>query len=226
MDIVLIAGLWLEKSIWNEVCVELERLGHNPIPVALPGVDDGAAGATLEDQVAAVLDAIDQAERPVVVGHSAACGLAWIAADQRPDAVEKVALIGGFAPAAGEKYADFFEIADGLMGFPGWEPFEGPDSADLDEATKARISANAVPVPARVARGVVALANERRYDVPIFIICPEFSPDQAQAWIGAGDVPELAKARDLEFIDIDSGHWPMVSQPVKLAEIMDGIAKG
>ncbi|MEX2132748.1 MAG: alpha/beta fold hydrolase, partial [Acidimicrobiia bacterium] len=73
MDIILIAGLWLPRSIWADVVAELGRLGHRALPVALPGVDDGSTTATLADQVAAALETVDGADRPMVVGHSAAC---------------------------------------------------------------------------------------------------------------------------------------------------------
>ncbi len=63
MDIVLIAGMWLDASAWDEVLPELERLGHRGIPVALPGQGDGDTTATYDDQVAAVLAAVDAADR-------------------------------------------------------------------------------------------------------------------------------------------------------------------
>ena len=82
------------------------------------------------------------------------------------------------------------------------------------------MAAAAIPVPEGVTKGVVRLADERRFDVPVVLVCPEFTPAQAQAWIAAGDVPELAKAKHLDFVDIDSGHWPMVSKPSELARIL------
>ncbi|MFP4072937.1 MAG: alpha/beta fold hydrolase, partial [Actinomycetota bacterium] len=90
MDVVLIAGLWLPESIWADVGTELERLGHRPLPVSLPGVDDASANATLADQVAAILATVDAADSPLVVGHSAACTLAWMIADQRPEEIDGV----------------------------------------------------------------------------------------------------------------------------------------
>src|SRR5580704_2143772 len=101
MDIVLIGGLWLDgSSAWEKVIAELEVLGHRGVPVVLPGQGDGNASATLADQSAAVLAAVDAAAgSPLVAGHSAACSLAWLAADARPDKVSKVALIGGFPSA-------------------------------------------------------------------------------------------------------------------------------
>ncbi|MFI6426780.1 alpha/beta fold hydrolase [Promicromonospora sp. NPDC050880] len=221
MDILLIGGLWLDASAWDRVVPELESLGHRPVAVALPGQGDGTPSAMLDDQVAAVLAAVDAAPgRPLVVGHSAACTLAWLAADARPDAVAGVVLVGGFPWDDGKPYADLFEITDGVMPFPGWGPFEGPDSADLDEATRATLAAAAVPVPEGVARGVVRLRDERRFDVPVTVVCPEFSPAQAREWIDAGDVPELARATHLDLVDLDSGHWPMFTRPVELARLL------
>jgi pimeloyl-ACP methyl ester carboxylesterase len=225
MDILLIGGLWLDTSAWDDVVPELEALGHRAAPVALPGQGDGSTTATLEDQVAAVLAAVDAtAGKPLVVGHSAACTLAWLAADARPEKVAGVVLIGGFPWDDGKLYADLFEMTDGVMPFPGWEPFEGPDSADLSDEVKAAFAANAVPVPEGVARGVVHLTDERRFDVPVVVVCPEFTPEQARQWIEAGDVPELARAKDVDLVDLDSGHWPMFTRPAALANLLANAA--
>lgn len=224
MDIILIAGLWLQHSIWNEVASELSDRNHKPMPVALPGADDRSTQATLEDQVTAVLAAIDRAERPLLVGHSAACTLAWIAADRRPDDIAGVVMIGGFPASTGEVYADFFPIVDGVMPFPGWDPFAGPDSADLGPAERDRIAAAAVAVPGAVAGGAVELGDERRYELPVVLVCPEYSPEQARTWIEGGDVPELTRVHNLSYVDIDTGHWPMVTQPKALADILEAAA--
>jgi len=221
MDILLIAGLWLDGSAWDDVVPELTALGHHPVPLTLPGQGDGAASATLDDQLAAVLAAVDAAPgKPLVVGHSVASTLAWLAADARPEKVAKVALIGGFPAADGRAYADHFAIEGGAMAFPGWEPFEGADAADLDQQTRDRVASAAVPVPEAVARGVVRLTNERRFDVPVVVVCPEFTPTQAEEWIAAGESPDLARATHLEYVDLDSGHWPMATRPRELARVL------
>lgn len=226
MDILLIGGLWLDTSAWDDVVPELAALGHRAVPVALPGQGDGSASATLDDQVAAVLAAVDAASgRPLVVGHSAACTLAWLAADARPERVAGVVLVGGFPWDDGKLYADLFQITDGVMPFPGWEPFDGPDSADLSEAVRDELAAKAVPVPEGVARGVVHLTDERRFGVPVTVVCPEFTPAQARQWIDAGDVPELARAEDVDLVDLDSGHWPMFTRPKELANLLASAAR-
>jgi pimeloyl-ACP methyl ester carboxylesterase len=215
--IVLVGGLWLNASVWTEVVAELAKQGREAVPVDLPADRD----TTLDDQVAAVLAAVDAGSGgSVVVGHSAACSLAWLAADARPDRVTKVAMIGGYPAGDGTTYADFFEVTDGFMPFPGWAPFEGADAADLDEAARARFTAAAVPVPEAVARGTVRLTDERRYDVPLTLICPEFTPAQVREWIEAGEVPELSRAKHLDLVDFDSGHWPMMTRPAELAALL------
>ncbi|MFD6274837.1 alpha/beta fold hydrolase [Streptomyces sp. NPDC060209] len=221
MDILLIAGLWLDGSAWDDVVPELTALGHHPVPLTLPGQGDGVASATLDDQLAAVLAAVDAVPgKPLVVGHSAASTLAWLAADARPEKVAKVALIGGFPAADGRAYADHFAIEDGAMPFPGWDHFEGADTADLDQQTRDRVASAAIPVPEAVARGVVRLTNERRFDVPVVVVCPEFTPTQAEEWIAAGESPELACATHLVYVDLDSGHWPMATRPHELARVL------
>lgn len=214
MTYVLIGGLWLDGAAWDGVVAVLERFGLPAAAVDLPAT-------TLADQLGAVLDAVDSAPgRVVVVGHSAACSLAWAAADARPERVAVVVLIGGFPVGDGQTYAEFFPIVDGVMPFPGWGPFDGPDSADLDEEARRAFEAAAVPVAEAVATGVVRLTDRRRYDIPVVLICPEFSPDQARAWIAAGDVPELAAAKHVSCLDIDSGHWPMLTRPTDLAALL------
>lgn len=221
MDILLVGGLWLDASAWADVVGPLAERGHRGIPVALPGQGDGDAAATLADQVTAVVAAVDAAAgSPWVVGHSAAATLAWLAADARPGRVAGVALVGGFPTSDGGLYADFFPVVDGAMPFPGWEAFEGPDAADLDADARTAFAARAVPVPEGVARGVVHLRDERRFEVPVVVVCPEFSPDDARAWVASSDVPELARAARLSYVDLDTGHWPMLTAPAELARVL------
>jgi len=210
----------MPASVWGDTVRTLEASGHRAIALELPGVEDGSTAASLDDQVAAVLAAVDSAARPLVVGHSAAATLAWIAADRRPDSLAGAVMIGGFPSASGSSYAAFFEIDEGVMPFPGWGPFEGADAADLDRPTRQRLTALAVPVPEHVASGRVVYTDDRRFSVPVTVVCPEFSPDDLRGWIADGDIPELDRVEHLDLVDIVSGHWPMVTRPADLARLI------
>ena len=220
MDIILIPGLWLTADAWAPVEPGLTAAGHRPVPLDLPN----APGRTLDDQLRVVEAAIDAASGPaLVVGHSAASTLAWLAADRRPDRVAAVAMVGGMPVAQGSAYAPFFAAEDGVMEFPGWEPFAGPDSDDLTQQQKDEISTAAVPMPESVTHAPVNYTNEARKQVPVSLVCPEFSPEDAKAWFDAGEMPELVGV-PLSYVNIDSGHWPMFSAPDELAQILVQLA--
>ena len=82
-----------------------------------------------------------------------------------------------------------------------------------------------IAVPAAVTHAVVGLSDDRRHDVPVTMVCPEFTPAEAKEWVEGGDIPELAKATSVDYVDIDSGHWPMYSQPKELARILADCAE-
>lgn len=224
MDIILVPGLWLDGASWDPVTARLEQAGHAVQALTLPGLESRSADrsqVTLADHVAAVVAAIDRAGEPaLVVGHSAAAALAFCGADARPDRVAGLVYIGGWPAPDGEPFMQGLEADGDGVPFPGWDSFEGPDSVDLDEPTKEALLERLLPTPVGVITGIVSLSDERRYDIPATAICPEFSPDDLRSWIEGGDIPELAKTKQLDFLDIDSGHWPQVTQPTRLAELI------
>ncbi len=227
MDIVLVPGLWLGGGSWDPVAERLRAAGHKVTALTLPGLESSNAdrsGISLEDHVAAVVDAVDAAHAsggPVLlVGHSAASALVACAVDARPEEVARVVYIGGFPAPDGEQFMSGLEAEGDGVPFPGWHAFEGPDSRDLDDATKQRLLEDFVPTPVGVMTGTVHLSDDRRHDVPATAICPEFSPAELRAWIDEGELLELARARHLELVDIDSGHWPQVTAPDALADLL------
>jgi pimeloyl-ACP methyl ester carboxylesterase len=96
----------------------------------------------------------------------------------------------------------------------------------LDDQLRAAFRERAVPTPARVARDRQQLSDERRYDVPATIITCELPSAMFKQWIaeGAPYVAELAKVRDVSFVDLPTGHWPQLTRPADLArEILASI---
>ncbi|MGN0065448.1 MAG: hypothetical protein ACI379_14520 [Nocardioides sp.] len=57
------------------------------------------------------------------------------------------------------------------------------------------------------------------------MVCPEYTPEQAKEWVAAGELPEVAEARHVSYVDIGSGHWPMFSVPAEFADALDEVAR-
>ena len=227
MDIILIAGLWLDGQAWADIVPAIEAAGHHPIPLTLPGQGDGGPEATLDDQLDALLSCLDATEQPaLVVGHSGHCTLAWLGADRRPDKVAAVAMVGGMPSADGDPYFAGLPPTDGVLMFPGWAAFEGPDIADIPHEMRDRIGAQMHAMPASVLSTAVHYENPDRQNTPVVMVCPEYSPDDVQEWLRGGHLPELERVENLSFVDLDSGHWPMFSKPALLAEALVEIAGG
>jgi pimeloyl-ACP methyl ester carboxylesterase len=222
----LVPGLWLTGATWGAVVPALRAAGHVAHPLTLPGMGDDdidPTHATLADHVAAVVDAIDACSGLVLlVGHSAGSGLAWAAADAGVDRVAGLVLVGGFPIGDGQLLADGFAASGSLVPFPGWDAFDDAEVRDLDAGMRARVEAQMRPSPARIVTEPQRLRDDRRYQLPVTMVCSEFSPDDARSWVTAGAAPvaELARLDAVHWVDLDSGHWPQASCPDRLAEVV------
>ena len=226
MDVILVPGLWLDGASWERVVPPLERAGHRVRPLTLPGLeskDADRSGVSLRDQVDAVVREIDAAGGPVLlVGHSAGAGIASIAVDARPDKVARAVYVGGFPAPDGPPLMAGFATDGADLPMPDWSDFDDADLADLDDAAKARFRERAIPSPASLTTDPVRLSDERRYDVPVTVVCPEFTSDTLRKWIEQDLEPvrEFRKIRHLEYVDLPTGHWPQFTRPDDLARIL------
>jgi len=227
MDVVLVPGAWLNAASWEKVTALLEQAGHRPHPLTLPGmasVDADRSGITLGDHVRAVVEAIDRVEGQVLlVGHSVGAGIAHAAVDARPDRVARAVYVGGFPGPDGRPLLTGLPAHDGEVPMPDWaEVGEQANIVDFDDAGLTRFYADAVPEPEGVLTSPQRLTDERRYDVPVTVVCPEFSAEDLRGWVADGEEPvtEFARISDVEYVDLPGGHWPQLTQPDKLARII------
>lgn len=225
MDIVLIPGLWLDASSWDEVIPSLQRAGHRTHPLTLPGMESKDADRskiTLRDHVDAVVEVIDSLGPPdgevALVGHSGGGAIAHAAVDARPDRVTRVVYVDSVPLGEGGMINDEFPTENGEMPLPDWSRFEEQDLTDFDDELLTRFRERAIPSPAHVATDPQQLFDERRYGVPITVISCEFPSSEIQELLEQKHayVRELAKVRDVEYVDLRTGHWPQFTRPEEL----------
>ncbi|MCG7418404.1 alpha/beta hydrolase [Microbacterium sp. ACRRU] len=223
MDVILVPGLWLDASSWDAVTPALTDAGHRVHPLTLPSAPEARIG----DWVSAVVAEIDAAEDPVVlVGHSGGGNVVWGAADARPDRVHRVVFVDTMPPPPGAMISEF-PVRDGVVPFPGWEFFDEPDVADLDDATRQRVAARAVDVPGAVPTDALTLSDDRRHGIPVTVLSGQLDAEAVTAalaeWGAWAD--EFGAIRDSEVVTLGSGHWPQFSQPDAFARTLQKVVR-
>ncbi|WP_104060284.1 alpha/beta fold hydrolase [Arthrobacter sp. 4R501] len=224
MDIILVPGFWLDASSWEKVTPALAAAGHTPHPLTLPGlesVDARRGGITLKDHIAAVVDVLDGLDgKAVLVGHSGGGAVIHGVADARPDRVARNIYVDSGPLGEGGVINDGLPTEGDDVPLPPWDGFDDADLVDLTDELRASFRARAIPEPRGVAHGRQRLHDVRRYDVPATVIACQFPSSLLPEWIDAGHpfTAELARIRDVEYVDLPTGHWPQFTKPVELGQ--------
>lgn len=222
MDVILIPGLWLDASSWDDISAALRDAGHTPHPLTMPGTGEPAsvsADIGIADWVAAVTAEIDSIDAPVVlVGHSGGGNVAWGAAEARADRVARVVFVDTTPPPPGAEISEF-PLVDGVIAFPGWDFFDAEDVDDLDQATRERTAPLTGSVPAKVPTDALPLEGTARHGVPVTMLMGGMDEETfrsvVQQW---GDfAAEFDAIEDARVVRLGTGHWPQFSKPAALA---------
>lgn len=224
-SIVLVPGHWLGAWAWDAVAADLRARGHHVSAVTLPGLDPDdpdRASANVDDQADALRSAVEGAapkgSSVVLVAHSGAGSPTSVLLDRAPAAVARVVYVDSGPSSDGSAFDDSVPPEVDEVPLPPFEQLQA--SLDgLSEADLQRFREQAVPEPGPVIRAAMHLENDARRDVPTTIIACSY-PSQAvmqMAREGHPMMAEVAVLRDLELVDLPTGHWPMWSRPADLA---------
>lgn len=231
---LLVPGLCMGGWAWEAVAAELTVRGHRAVAVTLPGLgerageDGGSIG--LAEHVAEVRALLD-AEGPgvVLVAHSYGIFPALPAADQRPGQVERVVFVDTGIPENGESVVTSFvgatiaaAIEDGVVPVPS-------ELVGLPDAELERYHRLATPHPAATVTDPVQLTGAWSKLPTTGVFCLEngLSLDVARALHATGE-PRFAKLAEpgVTFFEMATGHFPMLSAPAELADILVRAAAG
>ena len=225
--IVLVPGFWLGAWAWDEVAAILRADGHDVTAITLPGLesaDTDRSGITFDDHVDAIIDAVEAADRPVVLAvHSASGFSGYAASDRIPDRIATMVYVD---TAPGKPPLDPSQEGDKPLV---WEEVAAEENLDgLSEAQLATFRERAVPVPGGVIRGGYEFTNDARRDIPSTVIATGYTSEAYRKyanehpdWAFLAGIPEL---RDVTWVDLPTSHWPMWSRPAETAAIIGDVA--
>ncbi|POX57362.1 hypothetical protein C3489_01240 [Streptomyces sp. Ru71] len=233
---LLVPGLWMGGWAWDAVAAELSARGHRATAVTLPGLgdraDEDAAVIGLADHVDAVAELLQAQEREVVlVAHSYAGFPSVGAVDRVPEKVERLVFVDTGAPESGESVVTqmphLLETADGgVLPVPG-----GIDAVHgVPEAEWERYRSLATPHPLRTVTDPITLTGAWLKVPTTGVFClagGRLSLDVVRALYATGD-PRFAKLAEpgVTFFEMATGHWPMLSTPTELADVLVRAAAG
>lgn len=248
---VLVPGAWLGGWAWRAVTAQLRDNGHEAFPVTLTGLDEWAhlagRGVDLETHIADVesLIAYEDLHDVVLVGHSYAGIVVEAVADRIPDRIAAVVYLDTGPLPDGWSMLDFVppaerarlermvdEVGDGWrLPFPGVDHLGALSAvADFDEATRDALTRRAVAQPFGTYRQPIRLTREFSGEYErVAIVAGGFGMPAAQLRAiiasGAGAFAAMT-GPDWRFVDLDSGHWPMLTAPDRLATLLEDISAG
>jgi pimeloyl-ACP methyl ester carboxylesterase len=237
---VLIPGAWLGAWAWDEVAADLRAAGHEAYPVALTGVGERAgeasAGVDLDAHAADVVRLIEERDvRDVVlVGHSYGGLVVSMVVDRVPDRVARAVYVDSGPLPDGMAQFDVNppeqrrrvreQVGHGhLLPPPTWRPADDPVGlAGLDAGSLARLRERSTPHPFGSLTQPVRRANDPTA-VPAALVACTIPLDRVRAMIADGH-PLFALLADARLAALPTGHWPMFSEPKRLAELLADVA--
>lgn len=214
---VLVPGAWLGGWVWTTVATSLRERGHTVHPISLPGLAELASSKDvgLADHVAAVRAHLS--DDVILVGHSYAGLVTGQVAAQEPRRVRHAVFLDANLPVAGKSMTDAWSqrgrdlTRAQVEASDGWWPVPEPDDFDGHDLSTDQVQwllAHATPHPGRTLFEPASLARPLSELRATYIQCAQ--------------PPAIS---GMPLVTIDTGHWPMVSRPEELADLLDEIAR-
>ncbi len=231
-EFVLVPGAWLGAWAWKGVCRVLRDAGHSAHPVTLTGMGERVHLATkeigMETSVHDVLNVIRYNEigEFVLVGHSFAGKVAAAVADRADGKVQTVVYVDAFRPdrvrtpqGGFDPTREFGSPPHGTEAIPLTEQIVERIGPDVKGTDLNRMMSLATPWPVKLATDPIALSESYDKVREAYVFC-SLSGDPVDE-IVAGKWGKLTGPHTI----LETGHWPMITSPERLAKDIMTLAK-
>lgn len=225
-NFVLVPGAWLGAWAWDEVCAVLRAEGHDVYPVTLSGLaerqGEDAGQQQHVDDIVRVIEENDLRD-VVLAGHSYSGIPVGQAAGRIGDRLRRVVYVDSNIPTDGKSFIDGWSeegqawVRDQLEKSGGyWPPLTEEDyvGQDLSDEAIALIIASGTPHPGR------AISEPAQLVRPIGELPSTYIKCLMDGVRPSSDVAEQLQSPSWELVELETGHWPMFSQPAALAKIL------
>jgi pimeloyl-ACP methyl ester carboxylesterase len=222
---VLVHGSYQGGWIWQRVAKRLRAAGHEVYTPSLDGC------AERRQQVRPGIDATSQGEEiadllffedlydVVLVGTSSGGMVTCRAAELTRDRIARLVFVDALALFNGERIRDIVtrssSVASGLTAGPSREDAEQRLFADLEPATRAWVLDRYTPHPVGVSETPVKLDNFWSQRWPTTVIWCRRAPNPGEA-----HQRRTAERLDGKWLELDTGHYPMLSMPNELTALL------
>ncbi|MFF4409152.1 alpha/beta hydrolase [Streptomyces sp. NPDC001404] len=246
---VLVSEICTGGWIWRETAARLRESGAEVHPATLTGMGDrrhlARPDTDLETHIEDVVQLIDHTEAPdlVLVGHGYGIHPVLGAAERRPERVTRIVYLDAGMPQDGVPAVHLVPdqaIRDALPARPAGDdrPVSPPShdawqrwgsTADVPEAALARLTRLATPQPVRTLTQPLRLSGTAAGLPTTGVLCTANGASIAmvETQVRLGD-PKFRALLDrrVGFLELGTGHWPMLSAPGELAGTLLRAAAG
>ncbi|UGQ12719.1 alpha/beta fold hydrolase [Yinghuangia sp. ASG 101] len=241
---ILVPGVFTGGWVWEEVAEHLREFGARAEAVTLLGEGASSAGADLEAHIRDLLRVVDglDADDVVLVAHGYGVYPAFGAADRRPTRIARIVCLDTNVPASGtpalaaladpvtrDRVGDSSEDG-GRIAPPAPDAWRRWGSTDgLSPHLLDRLTRRAVPQPVRTLTQPLRLSGAVAKVPTTGVLCTANGTtiELVQSLVHLGN-PDLAAFvdPDVTFFELATGHWPMLSAPGELADVLRRAAAG
>jgi pimeloyl-ACP methyl ester carboxylesterase len=224
-EFVLVPGAWLGAWAWDQVVTELRAAGRGAHPLTLSGLAEKQGVPA--DQQTHVKDIVEEIERRdlrevVLVGHSYSGIPVGQAAERIGDRLKHVVFVDSNVPVDGESFASgWYEGAAALEasirdngGF--WMPLSADDyrGHGLTDEQIARIVEGSTPHPGATLTEPAIMGGSIASLQATYVKCLLDAPEPSDI------VARLLTSEHWRLVTMNTGHWPMFSEPRELSKIL------